>query len=596
MIKNHFVKVGRSYYRSPLFEQERNRLEKSGNDFDPCSKFGIGFMSCFMLGDRITITTRRDYGPGRDWGPPLVIDIHGLSGLLVIRKGVDNQPIGTTVSIVCRQKPSFLDTWTDKVQLCTVLKGYALATEFPIVGKCEVEELLETINIPPNMEKNPTLLEVAQLQNFKCFEQDLLDVSPSLRGFVRDSFLIDDAGLPCLANSEAEWCGRTNGTNTRWVLNFLPTNRELKYDFDNWSVPVCMDGILVAGPPGRPSFRKNIGFRLGIRNSSIHSTSPALIDARGALKPEITPGRIPQERISGNIPPGWQRLRDTFKEGLGLLWEQLAKHLRQGLEPEVFWKLCVVHNISVGWITPNTLWDLLSVSMRGTIKQTNWELVRELGELSMCRFGDWSFGLRNQDSAIIGPDEHLDEWEKQGKTKPNLAWSMNSIVLLMSCLNFRDGQVVFVPRPPPQPRTPLAQYAIASHGMGIELFLIDYVGDASDAISVQTPFPTANRSHVLSKIKHQSRYVSELTDIQTFARSFIPCIAESLSTRKETPSLDEVSYWQKRVGHLYFSVQWDQYNADLRPPYRVWTEDKGWFSFGEEDFARWRDSPVKSPE
>lgn len=109
IIQNHFVKVGRSFYRSPFFERERNRLKTSGNDFDPCSQFGIGFMSCFMLGDRITILTRRDYGHGRDWGVPLVIEIHGLSGLFVVREGSPEQSIGTTVSIVMRKKPSFLD-------------------------------------------------------------------------------------------------------------------------------------------------------------------------------------------------------------------------------------------------------------------------------------------------------------------------------------------------------------------------------------------------------------------------------------------------------------------------------------------------------
>jgi hypothetical protein len=129
--------------------------------------------------------------------------------------------------------------------------------------------------------------------------------------------------------------------------------------------------------------------------------------------------------------------------------------------------------------------------------------------------------------------------------------------------------------------------------MGVNMFLLDYVGDASDATAVQTPFPTANRNHGLAEISHQSRYASELTDLQAFARAFIPCIAESLSTRKQTPSLDEPSRWQKYTGHLYFSVQWDQYDAALRPPYKMWTEDKGCFSFGEEDFARWRDSPVQ---
>jgi len=123
IIRRFLVKVGRSFYRSPEFERERTRWKASGNDFDPCSRFGIGFMSCFMLGDRITIETRKDYGHGRQWGEPLVVEIQGLSGFLVVRKGGDGQPIGTTVKIVSRKKPSFIDNWTDKVKLTPVLSA-----------------------------------------------------------------------------------------------------------------------------------------------------------------------------------------------------------------------------------------------------------------------------------------------------------------------------------------------------------------------------------------------------------------------------------------------------------------------------------------
>lgn len=65
IISNFLTNVGRSYYRSPEFEQQRIGFRQNGVDFDPCARFGIGFMSCFMFGDRITIRTRRDYGPGR---------------------------------------------------------------------------------------------------------------------------------------------------------------------------------------------------------------------------------------------------------------------------------------------------------------------------------------------------------------------------------------------------------------------------------------------------------------------------------------------------------------------------------------------------
>ena len=70
IVTRFLTKAGRSYYRSPEFERERAFFREKGVDFDPCSQFGIGFMSCFMLGDRINISTRRDYGSGRKWGDP----------------------------------------------------------------------------------------------------------------------------------------------------------------------------------------------------------------------------------------------------------------------------------------------------------------------------------------------------------------------------------------------------------------------------------------------------------------------------------------------------------------------------------------------
>jgi hypothetical protein len=589
IIRNYFVRVGRSFYRSPSFEREMNRLKASGSDFDPCSQFGIGFMSCFMLGDRITVTTRRDYGPGREWGPPLVVEIRGLSGLLVIREGSADQPVGTTISIVSRQKPSFLDSWTDKVQLCRVLKGYALATEFPIVGRCDVPELEETVTIPSSVDTAPTLLEVAQVEQSICCHQELSEVSSFLGGFVRESFLVDDSGLPCLANSQAEWYGKAEGTRRKWDLRLLPTDRELGYEYTEWGVPVCVDGILVAGKPGRPSCGQDVGARLGCRNSGINSPAPALIDARGPLKPELGPGRTPPDRFSIDLPPGWQRLNDIFKQGLGLLWEQLADYVHDGLSYETFWRLAVVHGVSVGWIPCGTLWETLAVMITREGHGSRWRLARNLGEMSMCSGQEESFVLRNEEGWTIGPDSELAAWEREGEERPHLSWRMNSVILLMACLDVRAGKVRISLSPLSDPRIPLEQYAKSSP-LGVRLFLVDHAGHATDALAVQTPYPTANREHGLAKVYHQSRHMSKPTDLQMFARSFVSCISESLSTRKQTPSLDEPGYWQKRVAHLYFSVRWDQYDESLRPPYKLWTEDKGWFLFGEDDFAYWRDS------
>ena len=122
VIKEYLTKVGRSYYRPPYFEQEKVRLQHAGADFDPCSQFGIGFISCFMIGDRILIETRRDYGYGRELGKPLIVEVNGLGGLVVIRQGKPEQAAGTTVLIFSRNKLSFVDEWWDKIKLIAVTR------------------------------------------------------------------------------------------------------------------------------------------------------------------------------------------------------------------------------------------------------------------------------------------------------------------------------------------------------------------------------------------------------------------------------------------------------------------------------------------
>ncbi len=292
------------------------------------------------------------------------------------------------------------------------------------------------------------------------------------------------------------------------------------------------------------------------------------------------------------LPPGWKRLSDAYKIGKGLLWDQIADFLRKGLKPEEFWKLCVVNNISVACIPPDTLWDTLSVSLKDE-KGSRWILVRDLGEISLSESENDTFTIRNKEGATIGPDKKLDEWEGQGEARPSLSWQMGSIVLLMSCLEVREDKVILKPQSPDDSPIPLVQYAYDSR-LGVSSIYLDYVGDASKAIAIETAFPTANRNHELVKISLKSRYISKLTELETFARSFVSCIADTVSTKKQTPSLDTTNYWQKRVGHLYFSVPWEKYNATLKPPYHLWTKGKGWFLFGEEEFAKWRDAPASA--
>lgn len=54
-IKTYLLRVGNSFYRSAEFRRENAKWR---NEVQPISEFGIGLLSCYMIGDRIEILTR----------------------------------------------------------------------------------------------------------------------------------------------------------------------------------------------------------------------------------------------------------------------------------------------------------------------------------------------------------------------------------------------------------------------------------------------------------------------------------------------------------------------------------------------------------
>ncbi|HEX8693936.1 MAG TPA: hypothetical protein VF746_16050 [Longimicrobium sp.] len=71
IVENYFMRVGRSYYKSPEFDVERQRLAEAGVELEATSQFGIGILSCFMVADRFKVET---YRVGSQ---PLHIEIEG---------------------------------------------------------------------------------------------------------------------------------------------------------------------------------------------------------------------------------------------------------------------------------------------------------------------------------------------------------------------------------------------------------------------------------------------------------------------------------------------------------------------------------------
>ncbi|MER2109256.1 MAG: ATP-binding protein [Solibacillus sp.] len=54
IIKNYFLNIGNSFYKSREFHKLKSTWK---DDFQPTSQFGIGILSCFMIGNKIEVTT-----------------------------------------------------------------------------------------------------------------------------------------------------------------------------------------------------------------------------------------------------------------------------------------------------------------------------------------------------------------------------------------------------------------------------------------------------------------------------------------------------------------------------------------------------------
>ncbi len=594
IVTKYLTKVGRSYYRSPEFERERIRLTQLGLGFDPCSRFGIGFMSCFMVGDRILIKTRRDYGPGRDYGDPLEVEINGLSGLVVIRDGDESQEPGTSVSITSRRRLPILDVWTDEVRLTSVLRGYALATEFPIEGICTVPGVEDCVEIPTSCEPLPTFLETAAIARIRRIDVDLAEIDPDLGGRVSESFLIDGDGRLCLGNDEACWTvSGVDRKDPEWVLE-RQSDGERSWLRARHDSQICADGVLVGGPPGRGSSPKLLSGLLGSRASQVYSCSSVLADARGGMKPELTPSRMVPDRWSPPQLryPGWRRLEAAIGKARGRLWEMVLRELQSGLRPETLWQLASLYGVHFEEMRHREVMARLVVSLTSATGLSRWESIANLGALRMLAYGEreGSFELVDDEGRAVGPAPELRSWEATGTKHEALRYSMNMIVALASQVDASEGAVTLRPAHPDGSDDTLATRVHTSHFGPVHRFDLPFIGTVADAITVEAPFQIANLRHPLVRLANESRFLSELSSIQEYARTVSSCLPW-LACGGSARAVGAVSRGQKMCAYLYDAIDWRRYDTSLRPPYKYWTRG-GWKAIGEEEFDSWRVAPL----
>ncbi|RZT95598.1 histidine kinase/DNA gyrase B/HSP90-like ATPase [Ancylomarina subtilis] len=598
IVSKFFGKVGRSFYRSPEFERQRAFLKEKGVDFEPCSQFGIGFMSCFMVGDRIQLLTRKDYGQGKENGKPLIVEINGLGGLILIKEGESTQPIGTTVRIFSRNKPLFFDDWSDNIRLLLTLKGYALGTEFPIEASCEIDEIKGELNIPATIDRKRTFLEKIDIKNKKTLEVDLSSIDKNLRGFLRQTFLVDENGLPCTENLEARWEPQVD--NVTWkdkeksemTLLVKSTNQNIKYNYHlglEEGHSVCLDGILVCGYPGRSGYSKYEMMMLGHRASQVSSEHPFTIDVRGKIKPELSPARTPLDKGSiFNRPVGWKNLQNLLSRGSAIIWEEILSYTDEGLTPDTFWKLLLIYNGHPIYINSNILYDKLKLpSANSWIK---------LSQIVNFTFDNKIISAKDNQGSVHSIC-FSDEIVKIGKTHINgidFNYWLTNLLISISKLKFRNDKVELVIRDNFLTQEIPANNIISREMSGIRF--IPFEGFTTNYITTTKYKNIANWEHPLVKFVINSQYVERKDELQEFANALIFNLCYLIQKLEEDKKPFSTSVGLRSLKYtsiLFMNINWANYPDELKPPYKIYVDNDKTVEITEDVFKEWAKQKFK---
>jgi hypothetical protein len=127
IIRNYLAVAGKSYYNSADFL-------KAGLNMSPISKFGIGFLSCFMIADHVNIQTFKDPYT-TDKSECLKIQIPAKDKYFIVEKNTTKQDIGTSIEVyVDKDKlPKDKDDKPINFNITEYIKRIAGFVKYPIV-------------------------------------------------------------------------------------------------------------------------------------------------------------------------------------------------------------------------------------------------------------------------------------------------------------------------------------------------------------------------------------------------------------------------------------------------------------------------------
>ncbi|WP_339258041.1 hypothetical protein MKZ12_29570 [Paenibacillus sp. FSL R5-0713] len=212
IIENYLFKIGKSYYNSFDFNQTRNELRKKNIDFAPVSEFGIGFLSSFLLSDRVEIETAMWESPRGD-SLKRIMEIDGPTRLIKYSEQVNEGPgryKGTRVTLyLTKDYENMEDTfWNSaKKYLRDVCVDLPYILELQYVSKDGqlsveyIEPIKKVIDIPESLLKHSLKMEVDDVET--GLKGEIVLINPTYLDYEVNEY-IEKKGF-ILSDEESFW-------------------------------------------------------------------------------------------------------------------------------------------------------------------------------------------------------------------------------------------------------------------------------------------------------------------------------------------------------------------------------------------------------
>ncbi|HEC40968.1 hypothetical protein LCGC14_0934960 [marine sediment metagenome] len=560
---NQFLLVsGNSYYKSYDYKRWKTKFNNKKINCEIIAKFGIGFFSCFMIGDYIKVSTRKDFGPSKGYGEPYVIQIDGSQEIITVSKGDADQKVGTRIEISKREKEIYHHPNWDRIKLEETLNEYFVITEFPINIEVTVPNMEVHKTLEPKFCNFHTLVEET-FKRIKTYTFDYKKMHSNLEGEIRTTFLIDEKGIITLRNDEAK-IEIEKGSYKMGELR--------QHDS---SFRTCFNGIVVYGAFGRERSQH----QRGGSNLFSYPFSSATLNVIGDLQGSLDLNRTGYHR--SDYDPKWRRLRNLAFNAYHKMWETIIEN-EEIKEPEKLWILFIIYKVNPLYFSADTIKSLkFPFIKKGDIK---WLKLEEITEFNLCIDKDnWTYRIEND--YILKPTLNIEEWQLERDIHINLPEIITKFIKIDFNL---EEQLIKVKLNLETP--PTIEYS-PDHGY---FFFVPFNKESILTLEwIKYPpnrfLGVFNSNHPISEIVASINYkpFEKLSKKEKFC-SFILSLLDDYSFYKYYINKEEPSNFMKYIGHLYIHLNEIGEDLSVIIPFEIFLNDIGIIEINDDLLRSWQ--------